>query len=313
MKNFTHSKASCLGSNQNTLILIGAKDPETVGIEQILNTVGYNFAYATVDGTLCNPTNAYSANNDLSSFDNVIFIECEHVDFSGNSIFIDHHRSHDYGYSFDYNDFLEAASIGQLFKLIVLSDPVASFDLSLSITFDILPSQDFYFHNDQWLLNFSDYAIIIPNHITTIAAIDHCLADAYKNLCLGVNRNDIHREQMTAISIKYSASNELISTLSDFFISCLEKENDIIDLTSIDLGIGYSLEYILLREISLFNNKAIAVKTKNEKYGQDKLMLLGLSDSQVSNFLNDSSFSEYKVSNAFGVPTRGYAGGMIDN
>jgi len=300
--------------NSNMFFLLGAKDPEMIGIEEILTELNLEFEYATVSGVQCNPTNAYQADNILPKGKNYVFIECRHIVKSG--ISIDHHNENDYGYSLNYSKFLDASSIGQLFKFLVKNNIAeAKENLALSITYEIDSAEDdFYFLDNQWLLNIDNYAIIIPEHIVTMSAIDHCLSDAYKGLCLGVNSKNIFREQVNGIGKKFNLDKKSLSYKIKQYNYYLKNNNtsNIIDLTDINLGIGYSLDYLLLRELSLYSNKSIAIKTKNDKFEENyKLMLIGLSYIQVSNFLKESKYESFNLSNVFGVPARGYAGGII--
>jgi len=304
-------------NKENTLFVLGANDPEMDTIIDILEVVNYKFILATVNENICNPTNAYLADNDLSKFKykNIVFIECNHIKdikTKYNLYYIDHHKKGDYGYNLDYKNFLSASSIGQLFKFFIKRDKEAADLLSLSLMYKNNNKEDYYFENGQWLLNHNEFAIIIPNHIVSIAAIDHCLADAYKGLCKGVNTEDIHREQINAISKKYNISKKELNILYNEFSNIISNNTkNILDLTHLDLGIGYSLEYILLREIALFKNKSIALKIKNNFSEEEKLMLLCISKLEVENFLDKPYFNGYNLTNVFGVPTRGYAGGLI--
>jgi len=298
----------------NIKFILGSKDPEMLSIEKILKKIGYEYEYAMKNGYLCNPTNSYECDNviDKNSYNIIIFIECEHMNTIENCIFIDHHRIGDYGYALDYRNFLEASSIGQLYKYILTNDVKAIGKLDLKTEIIKCESNYFYYLDNNWYLNVKNFSVRIPEEIVLTAAIDHCLSDAYNDMCKGVSKNEIFDRQMKDIMQKYSISKYELAKLSEFYLSYIkEDQEEIIDLTHLDLGIGYSLQYILLREVSLFNDKSIAVKSKNEHSNEDKLMLLGLKKCQVDSFLKKKRFSNLKLENHFGVPTRGYAGAII--
>jgi len=295
------------------LFILGSKDPEMSKIESILIQMNLEYTYATKDGELCHPTNAYTADNIINHND-VVFIECNIPSYTGCFFLIDHHNKGDYGYNLDYKDFLAASSVGQLLSFLLFEDfSLTIKSLNLKRTKDAM-SFGFSILNGSWVHSINDFdTIIVPHSIVLIAAIDHCLLDAYKGRCFGVDKKELsgYRQESLAENLNLSI-NQVSSQFKKFkkIIKSFDILNlDILDLTNIDLGEGYTEDYLLLREASIFLNKPIAIKTKNKEI--EKLMLLSLSEEQTSNFLKNKMFKNFSLSNVFGVPSRGYAGGII--
>ena len=104
----------------NNIFLLGAKDPEMDIIESILKALNYKYEYAKVNGNRVNPSNAYEADNKFSPKQNIVYIECNIKSFHYKPfLLIDHHNIHDYGFKKNYNEYLEASSIGQFLKIIL--------------------------------------------------------------------------------------------------------------------------------------------------------------------------------------------------
>jgi len=289
--------------------LLGSIDPEMITIANLLNKLNLQYEYAKFEGNLCNPTNAYKADNNLVDYEEVVFIECKHQCYKGKSVFIDHHNEGDYGYKFTYTNFLEGASIGQLYKMLLKE---GFYSIAEEIPFKKNENKFYYFHEGEWLININNKTFIVDKAIVKMAAIDHSIQDIYKDKCFGINKEEVFIDQLDQIRKKFFVKEKDFNKKKDFFIKILENKKGLIDLTHLDLGSGYTFEYILLREIALFLNKSIALKTKNLKEDLDKLMLIGLSEKQVESFLKEPVFDKYKISNSFGVPNRGYAGGFFD-
>lgn len=294
--------------------LIGAKDPEMDVIEGILMAMEYNYIYAKEDGIRVHPTNAYKANEIDTHLNNIIFIEC---DVSGNNrrkgLSLDHHNFGDYGFKKSYKHFLEASSVGQLFKLILMYDYEKAIEIfDLETQKKVSNQKKYYYENKNWKYDSKEKTIIIPNRIVEIAAIDHCLQYAYNGKCKGVDSKKLLNIRITSLAANFNVAYDDI--LENFeFISQLIKDRreEIIDLTHINLYIGYSLSYLIIREASLYNNIPVAVKTKNDKNCNGKIMFFSLSAIQVKDIIKKSTFGKYILYDMFGVPVRGYAGGLI--
>jgi len=283
--------------------ILGAKDPEMDMIENILMESGHEIEYAEKNGIRCNPTNAYFMDN---SIENSITIECSVENGKSD---IDHHKKGDYGYDFDFRNFLEGSSIGQMLKIILTEDNPLNFAEGEGRKNNMYY---FDFKNQNWLLNVGDLTFIIPEDIVLVAALDHSSVFAYKGLCLGVEKEDILYNQLNDLKEKFSIPQEEFEAIKNMLLFCMDnskKDSGIIDLTNLDLGENYSLEYLLVRELALFKEEAIAIIQKNTTY--KKLMLIGVDSEFVESFVEEPVFSDFKLEKAFGVPNRFYAGALI--
>lgn len=292
--------------------VLGAKDPEMDMIESILLSLGLRYEYAIIAGERVHPSSAYSATNNVTA--NSIFIECNVI---GNraSIRIDHHNKGDYGFSMGWDQFLEASSIGQLFKFLLTQDTARiadEFELEMSESNSIAGNYEFV--NGRWTLTIDGNSFIIPERIVTMAAIDHCSADAYKGLCAGVSMVELLTMRIESLSRELGLEFDNTRTKLNLYLEMLNdnKSQEILDLTSLELGIGYTPDYLILREAAIIISQPVAVITKNNNSCNGKLMLLGLTEVQVEKFLIEKSFNNYILSDVFGVPKRGYAGGMLN-
>lgn len=285
---------------------------EIVGlIKIIIFIINYWF-----DGILCNPTNAYQANNNILN-ENVIFVECFNPCFDGFLKKIDHHNKNDYGYHLNYNEFLEASSVGQLFKLILNND----FEKAVKV-FELKKinlknqTEKYTFIENKWTLTTRFGTVVIPERIYTVAALDHCPNEVYKGLCVGINKSTtIIQLVIENLAHKHKLSFDEVLSKFNYYIKLFKYldtvEDGIIDFTDKDLGINYSIDYLIVREASMYSNTPIAVKIFNDKNCKGKIMILSLSYEQVEYFNKTRTFNKIKLVNTFGVPNRGYFGGMI--
>jgi len=295
--------------------LLGAEDPEMNVIEGVLSALNLKFEYAVKNSIRVNPTNAYEAENDIDVI-KTIFIECD-VKYNNNKkgVLLDHHHKNDYGYHKDAKDFLDASSIGQLFKILLNHKKEKMLKIFMLKTYK-LNKQDGYYYDKKWIYVLKKIAVVIPDRLVKIAAIDHCLHEAYLNMCPGVDSESLLDVRLTSLAVENNITYDEALEKFEYYKRILEKNEknlDILDLTNINLGVGYSNDYLIIREVSLFLNIPIAVKTLNDNNCTGKLMMFSLGKDQVKDFLNKKEFKKYKVKNVFGVPNRGYAGGMLIN
>lgn len=295
--------------------ILGAMDPEMELIKTVLDTVGAKYEFAKVNGVLVNPTNAYNCDNTLNEAEKICFIECRNpkiIEF----ISIDHHNKGDYGYKLGADKFLEASSIGQLLSFLIQNFE-KEFELLDFVGFISKESYGFYFDIklNMWVYGCGTISYIIKKEIVFVAAIDHCSAEAYKGNCLGICVDQLMNDRIHSLSSNLQIAKEVLkeklNSFKNFFLET-ECVFSILDLTHLELGVGYSEDYLILREAAILNNRPIAVITKNELNGGKKLMLLSLTESQVEDFLETGIFGSLRVKEPFGVPVRGYAGGMLE-
>lgn len=302
----------------NIKFILGSMDPEMELIKKILETAGAHYELAVSEnGALVNPTNAYECSNTLGEADKICFIECRNpqiIEF----ISIDHHNKGDYGYNIGASKFLEASSVGQLLCFLAERAPLKFDKLNLKGFYTVINNvavNGYYFHNNQWLLKIGSINYVIPEECIIVAATDHCSGEAYKGNCPGVSIEQLVNDRIHALSSNLQIAKEVLREKLNSFKNFFKETKSvfsILDLTHLELGVGYSEDYLILREAAILNNRPIAVITKNELNGGRKLMLLSLTESQVEDFLETGIFGNLKVKEPFGVPVRGYAGGMLE-
>lgn len=295
--------------------VLGAMDPEMEVIKTVLDTVGANYEFAILNGALVNPTNAYECGNELGEAEKICFIECRNpqiIEF----ISIDHHNKGDYGYKLGANKFLEASSIGQLLSFLA-NNFQQEFNLLNFIGFIGEKSTGYSFNNkmNMWVLGCGLVSFLIPEQYVVVAATDHCSGEAYRGNCKGISFDMLLNDRIHSLSSNLQIAKDLLKEKLNSFTNFFRETKSvfsILDLTHLELGVGYSEDYLILREAAILNNRLIAVITKNELNGGRKLMLLSLTESQVEDFLESGVFGNLKVKEPFGVPVRGYAGGMLE-
>jgi hypothetical protein len=301
------------------LFLLGAEDPEMDLVEKYVSLMNYEWAYASIGGTRCNPSSAYNA--DKVSDKELVYVECKVPSYEGYEISIDHHNEGDFGYYFDHKDFVKASSIGQLFQLVVHNDfEKAVINWGLELHNDLQNDTfDFFTHEETWYFKSRHGIVKVPAEVVNMAAVDHCLSDAYAGKCVGVNHDtlwsvrseDLSKSLKVAVDHIYETKENFESVLNDAIHRIEEGIEEILDLTFMDMGLGYSMEYLVLREVSLMKSIPVAVIKREEIGSPQKLMLLSLKREQVENFLANPTFKGTEINKPFGVPTRGYAGGLI--
>ena len=292
----------------NQVFILGSEDPEMDHIEEILLFNNLSYGYATKNGKRCHPGNSYHADNDLSKYDQIIFIEANTTVSYKNTISFDHHHEGDYGYHLNHEDFLTASSIGQLISYLI-KNKLCQTDNFVHSTSNV---QNFMFIDNQWVFLFDNKKFFIPQKYVISAAYDHSLCAVYQDLCKGICVQSVFSSRLLDFSNRFDLHLDVIYNLiSEYSIHFQKNKREIRDLSFIDVGIGYSLDYLLLRELAFYNNQPIVLKTKNTHSDNDKLMFLSLSVKEASELLETKIFNNTPLNSIFGVPNRGYVGAFI--
>ena len=296
---------------ENTLFVLGAHDPEMKKIEEILFLLGYSFSHALQGSERSNVSNAYASSHFDFFESSIIYVECNAVHQSNKEVVIDHHNEGDFGYALDYTDFVEASSLGQFFKYIVMNDfEYVTTLLQLNVTPKKERLEEHMYYDNGWFLDTEMGTVLIPEDIVLLAGIDHCLIDAYKGKCLGIDTNDLFNVRLKQISKDLSLPLSHLLGLVENYSNKLKYFGKILDFTDMKLGKAiYSPEYLILRELSISKNVPIAVKVEFDDL--EKIMFLSLEKNEVQDILDNKEFNGIKLENMFGVPNRGYAGGFI--
>lgn len=170
---------------KNVIVIFGGSDHEEQAARKIATKVGCLIATATLDGIKCHAGNAYKANGYTLDENNVslgnyfqakeigqpmfgmpeqaIIFECSEAAAGVLPIIIkcDHHNPGDHGFGLGPDQFWEASSIGQLCKLLGV------------------PSTE---------------------ELLMIAAGDHCPAYAYQGLCPGIDPVKFKKHRIEGLS-----------------------------------------------------------------------------------------------------------------
>jgi len=280
-------------------------------IENILKENNQDYIYAKIDGERCHPGNSYKATNCLIPFDEKIFIECDTEKEYENSIYLDHHKEGDFGYDKKYHLFLEASSIGQLIAYLIDNDSYIAEPEDFYVRACFTGYMYFKKHGWYYRKSLNEF-IKIPQKIVLIAAGDHSLCECYKGLCSGVEKNDLFQERIFEIASNFNDDVELIQrTMNKYKFMFLERSDEILDLRDLNLGIGYSVDYLCLRELAIMNNQAILVKTKDNEESLERIMFLSLNEEVATSIIKNKAYKDIHLENIFGVPIRGYVGGYI--
>jgi len=290
------------------IFVLGAKDPEMDDIEEILLSAKLDYVYASINGVRCHPGNSYEANNesymannDLSKYKKIVYIESATIKKYNNSIFLDHHKEGHFGFEFTYKDFLPASSIGQLIKYLIDND------ISLFKKTNI-NSNKFLFQNNEWSY---ENQIILKKYVFS-AAVDHSLSESYKGLCQGVNTSEVSEYRTSQIAVSFNNNIDLVhKTMAKYLNNFKSHSNEIRDFTNLDLGTGYSIDYLCFRELAILYCQPVVVKTKDSEESPIRLMFLSLTVEMSEKLLTDGFFNEYIFKSSFGVPNRGYVGAFL--
>lgn len=150
--------------------ILGADDPEMGMMKSLLSSAGISYGRAHLNGAPVRPHEAYvsgvySVPSIPEGIEELWLIECQpDVPPGLRTVVVDHHRPGDPGYGMPPEKFLEASSVGQVFRH--LTDPGSLFRHRAG----------------GWFLG----DVQVPEEIILCAAADHCLAAAYHGECPGV-------------------------------------------------------------------------------------------------------------------------------
>ncbi len=260
----------------------GAPDPEMRMIEKVVRKAGLPFIYATVAGNPCHPGNAYKADSvKIPAGYRLVVVECEleNIREFPNAIRIDHHRPQDPGFHMGASEYLEAASIGQVYHLLGIEPTQAA---------------------------------------RVMAAFDHCFPAAFRGECSGVLPREVLSIKVTEIAGGTNSSEEDVLRRINFFRSILagtpeEKiGNQILkDLRSRYLGEGYSLDLLAAQVAVIIEGCAAILRHRDRVDDPEKVSITGHNTPETVRLFMDTWAPEHGLTRIYGVPARGYAGGYI--
>lgn len=261
--------------------LLGADDPEMVGIVALLVKSKQTFAYATYQGSRVNPGNAYEAEEiDVPVGATLVYVECARKAHSLETkvIVVDHHRKGDPGFGFPPENFWEASSIGQIYSLLKLGQPT-------------------------------------KEHII-LAATDHCMVAARQGKCPGVLPEEVKTLRMKntahahGVDVAHVAGVVFLMQrqlkVAQTLMMC---DQEVVDLRGVQIGIGYSLEYFSVQEALADLNLVALLLTKHRVDSLERIIICGAASPETIAYFIAIWAPKQGLTSIYGVPSRGYAGG----
>ena len=273
------------------LIIFGGQDVEQAAATLVARTSGMVIATATVAGVRCHAGNAYNADGfileegDMEGVTSVIIFECSpKVAPEGLEVVLraDHHNPGDAGFGLGPENFFKASSLGQLINFLGVE----------------------------------------PTHEQLlVAAGDHCPADAYAGRCPGIDPLEFgafrikgkvdfysgipklaHKADEGKILVTIEAAKAVLQSATEV--------DGVRDLRSI--GFVDELPEAALSTGLAYISEIDEVDRQQEKTGNRKIVLGGHTTPEtVTNFMAWANTLPNKVGDAYGNPTRGFAGVVV--
>lgn len=258
---------------KNFFVVLGAPDPEMKEIQRICLEEKIKFAYATIDGRVVKPFQAYSANGLLKHATGtpraipagsvVVTVECE-VENVNPNFKIDHHREGDAGFGKAPENYLEGSSLGQFLKLLN-KEPT--------------PRQK------------------------VIAAADHCLTSAYQGLCPGVSVEDLAMFRESSRSEAKGISVDCLKSQIVAAIAAL-KESPTISIAGKKVAFMENPPPEVAEASARISYPYVYIRTEQD--GRIKSGVRSAPADVVAEFIENCD-----LSNIYGDPMRGFAGGYF--
>lgn len=271
----------------NRLWVLGASDPEMELIEALLRGFGESVSYAlNKDGERVSPPEAYDAHvplEHLGSRTELFWVECAPKVFPEGfkHKVMDHHRPGDPGYGRPAEEFLPASSIGQVMDWLVLNGFITTL----------------------WV----DDNLMLYRECRLAAAADHCLLDAYRGRCPGIDPDELMKWRVrTRAKFQGRSEEEILRDVENARLLLRNSParyvvdiGQFVDLT--DAGFVPELPEAAARE-----GLAFVAKVK-DKTGE-KLVLQCAPPELVKWWIEDQRGLGRKV---YGDPARGFAGAYL--
>jgi hypothetical protein len=298
--------------NPSILFVLGAPDVEMSYVEKfLLNRCPNNVAFA-MDNSFVRviSSNAYKmhsfsyANPEMkgSSPLKVYLVECDFEKRPNGWTFIklDHHQPGDFGYDIPAKLFPYGSSYGQVM--------MKYFELEFGMPYVWIR------RGNNWVLkNTLGHTIsdVPTSEDLMVMAADHCLADAYKGLCPGVNPDDLFYFRIQSKAEFQSRS------ISDVMFDVMIAIKALQSAPKVTLG-GIKVANLLdksvpeLPEASAYLGIPFMSVVK-DKNGKNKVVLQSAPFEAVAEFLKLNNIPEVgNLTGHYGSPTRGYAGAYIE-
>jgi len=261
----------------------GASDPEMQMMNSIVREVGMSFAYATAGGKPCHPGNAYKADSvEVPEGQHFVVIECEPKNIGNfpDVVRIDHHRPQDPGFHMGPAQYWEAASIGQLYRLL-----------------GIEPTQE----------------------AKVMAALDHCFPAAVITQCPGVSSDEVLNLKIEEIAKGTRVTEEEVRGRTSFFHNLVAEVPEVVmgkqkvkDLRTYYMGEGYSLDLLAAQVAVALEGQTALVRLRDRAGEPEKVALSGNATPETVRAFLEEWAPAHGLVRTYGVPARGYAGGYVE-
>ncbi len=262
------------------VFILGASDPEMEEIVSLLRERGEKFYFATSDGRRVHPGNAYKADPVNFDDDEIILVECEPEEIlSPVKARIDHHRPGDPGYGLPASEFWQASSLGQFCKFL-----------------GIEPSHD----------------------QAVLAAMDHAPAAAIRGECPGVSAHQVLDRKIKEIAKWTNHDAWEVRDKVGYYHSRLMNapliqigQSVVSDLRSEYLGEGYSVNLLAAQVAALAGGYTVLLRHRDKEGDSEKWSIAGHATPECIQVFKDTWAPAQRLTNIYGVPSRGYAGGYL--
>ena len=289
-----------------TVFILGAKDPEMDAIDAMLMRAYSPYLSTAIHAlsqhkgpTRVTHKDAYEARVNASfgmndEEDTVVLVECDGLFMTGRNvrrIVIDHHRQGDPGFDKPPAEYWEGASIGQL--AMFLENECVRRDGS-RIPRDLLDTP----------------------YNRLVAAIDHARFWAVRGECPGIDAIEAQFESKRQIAEQFGVSAFAVTSLARSYYDVLATAptiriggRPVKDVRFAELGEGYSFDFLVLQEAAML--LGVPYISLQIRPGSTTVFLNRVDDpATVEAFMKDWAPKE-GLQKIFGVPLRGYAGGII--
>ncbi|MEI6498584.1 MAG: hypothetical protein WCO23_01350 [bacterium] len=277
-------------STKNTVVIFGGEDAESTEARLVATAAGLVIGTAIAEGKPVHAGNAYKADafqvdaGEAEGLSQAIIFECSPAAAGSLAVIIrcDHHNPGDHGYSLGADQYFEASSLGQLMMLLGIEPTI-----------------------EQRL----------------IAAADHCPALAYQGLCPGIDPA-IFQAHRVAGKVAFYASSPRTAAKADpeLVEAAIAKAIEILQSASLvdgvrDLrgaGVIDELPEAALRIGEAYMAEIPDTDRDRQPSGNRKIVLGGhTSPEAVTGFMAWANTLPNKIGDAYGNPTRGFAGVVV--
>jgi hypothetical protein len=264
------------------LYVLGADDPEMEAIASMLEALGRKYAFATSGGTRVNPASAYKADPvQCEEGTTLTLVECEPREFITGHYYIeyvDHHNEGDIGYNLPPQMYMLGSSLAQVATL---------------------------------------EGVTLNEYQLTIAALDHCPAQAMRGLCPGIDPERAKLVYHSETARRKNVSiDEVMRHMRDVgkdiatAPSAMVGGSHVVDMTKNPTGIGYSFRYLSSVAVAMNLGIPLLLSNRNSEGAPEKHVLTGLVTPRLVTDFKGEYAPAHHLSHLWGDDNRG-AGGIV--